>query len=218
MPEVRFMSTADAIACHLREKYGPIAVILHGSRAVGMNRPHSDWDILVLFTEKPAMALNREEIAGEDVEWEAVKVPVAENTILDTVGVELQFGKLLWEDESRAGTRLLEQAAAFYAKGVQVTDADRAKYKQYLCHKVASMEDDIATPYMFLRHQYAFFLRASNWWFELNGQYPKPFYMAMPIIRERDPEYHELLLTFSAEGSNESKIAAARCLVSRLFS
>jgi predicted nucleotidyltransferase len=211
------MSTADAITWQLRNKYSPNAVILHGSRAVGMNRPHSDWDILLLFNERPEVALNREQVAGEDVEWEAVKVPVAENAILSTVGVELQFGNVLWEDASRAGTRLLEQAAAFYAKGVQLTEADRAKYKQYLCHKVAGMEDDIATPYMFLRHQYAFFLRASNWWFEMNGQYPKPFYIAMPIIRERDPEYHELLLTVSAAGSNETKIAAARRLVSRLF-
>jgi hypothetical protein len=87
---------------------------------------------------------------------------VAGNAILTTVGVELQFGKVLWEDESRAGTQLLERAAAFYAKGVQVSEAERVMYKQYLCHKVVAMEDDIVTPYMFLRHQYAFFLRASN--------------------------------------------------------
>ena len=211
------MSTSDAIAWQLRNKYSPTAVILHGSRAVGMNRPHSDWDILLLFTEQRAIARGREEIAGEDVEWEAVKVPVAEHAILASVGVKLQFGKVLWEAEARAGTRLQEQAAAFYAKGVQLTEADRAKYKQFLSHKVAGMEDDVASPYMFLRHQYAFFLGASNGWFEVNGQYPKPFYMAMPIIRERDPEYHELLLTVSAAGSNETKVAAARRLLSRLF-
>jgi hypothetical protein len=51
----------------------------------------------------------------------------------------------------------------------------------------------------------------------LNGQYPKPFYMAMPVIHDRDPEYYELLLAVSSAGSNESKIAAARRLVSRLF-
>ena len=182
-----------------------------------MNRPRSDWDVLLLFSEKPELTLNREEIAGQDVEWNAVRVPVAENAILSTIGVELQFGKVLWEDESRAGTRLLEQAAAFYAKGVQITEADRAKYKQYLCHKIAGMEDDIATPYMFLRHQYMFFLRASNWWFEMNGQYPKPFYMAMPIIRERDQEYHDLLLTVSAAETNQVKIAAARRIIFKLF-
>ena len=193
------MTTADEIARQLRREYGPTAVILHGSRAAGMNRSRSDWDILLLFSRKPRMSINREEIAGEDVEWKAVVTPVAEDALLGAVGVELQFGRVLWEDEACAGTRLLEQAAAFYAKGVQVTEADRAKYEQ------------------FLRHQYAFFLRASNWWFELQGQYPKPFYMAMPIIRERDPEYHELLLTVSAAGPNHTKIAAARRLVSKLF-
>ena len=211
------MSTSDVIASPLRDQYSPTAVLLHGSRAVGMHRPHSDWDILLLFTEKPRLALHREDVAGEDVEWEAVQVPVADHAILGTVGVGLQFGQVLWEDASRAGTRLLEQAAAFYAKGVQLTDADKAKYKQYLAHKVASMEDDIATPYMFLRHQYIFFLRASNWWFEVHGQHAKPFYMAMPIIRERDPEYHDLLLAVSAAGPNEAKIAAARRLVYKLF-
>lgn len=182
-----------------------------------MHRSRSDWDLLLLFTENPDIAIHREEIAGEDVEWEAVKVPVADNAILGTVGVELQFGKVLWEDESQTGTRLLEQASAFYAKGVQLTEADRAKYKQYLCHKIAGMEDDIATPYLFLRHQYMFFLRASNWWFEVHGEYSKPFYIAMPIIRERDPVYHDLLLAVSADGSNAAKIAAAHRLVSRLF-
>ncbi|MBC7938979.1 MAG: hypothetical protein H7Z19_04320 [Chitinophagaceae bacterium] len=113
--------------------------------------------------------------------------------------------------------QLLEQAAAFYSKGVQLTEADTVKYKQYLRHKVSGMEDDIATPYMFLRHQYAFFLRACNWWFEVNGEYPKPFYVAMPVIREREPEYCELLLTVSAADSNEAKIAAARRLISKLF-
>ena len=51
----------------------------------------------------------------------------------------------------------------------------------------------------------------------MNGQYPKPFYMAMPIIRERDPEYHDLLLTVSAAEHNQTKIAAARRIIFRLF-
>jgi len=182
-----------------------------------MNRAHSDWDIALLFTEMPALKLNREELAGEDVEWSAICVPVADSAILKAIGTELQHAKVLWEDHSLAGTNLLAQAAAFYSKGVQLTEADRAKYKQYLSHKVAGMQDDVATPYMFLRHQYAFFLRASNWWFETRGMYPKPFYLAMPFIHDRDPEYHGLLLTVCSTDSNEAKIAAARQLVSRLF-
>jgi len=209
--------SADAIVSLLRERYGPVGILLHGSRAVGMERMHSDWDVSLLFTEMPVLTLNREELAGEDVEWTAVRVPVAADAIQEAVGLELQHAKVLWEDESHAGTKLLEQAATFYGKGVRLSEADRAKYKQYLSHKVAGMQDDIETSYMFLRHQYAFFLRASNWWFEVRGMYPKPFYLAMPFIRDHDPEYHGLLLTVSSKGSNEAKVSAARQLVSRLF-
>lgn len=146
------MNTAESIAWQLTRKFSPVAVILHGSRAVEMNRPHSDWDVLLLFSEKPELTLNREEIAGQDVEWKAVRVPVAENAILSTIGVELQFGRVLWEDESRAGTRLLV-------------------------------------------------------WDE--RPVPKAVLQAMPIIRERDPEYHDLLLAVSAAEPNQAKIAAA---------
>ena len=211
------MSKTPAVAGHLRDKYSPVAIVLHGSRAVGKERPHSDWDIFLLFNEKPEQVVEREDVAGEDVEWTAVEVPVADDAMLRVFGVQLQFAKVLWENESRAGTRLLEQASAFYARGVQLTDADRVRYKQYLCHKANGMEDDIATPYMFLRHQYAFLLRATNWWFEMHGEYPKPFYMAMPLIRERDSEYHDLLLQISQGGPHPEKIVAAHRLVSRLF-
>lgn len=211
------MNKEAEIAEYLRNKYSPVAVVLHGSRTVGKNRPHSDWDIFLLFIEKPEQVFNREEIAGEDVEWKALRAPVADDEILDTFGVQLQFAKVLWEDESGVGTGLLKQAASFYAKGIQLTDADKAKYKQYLTHKVNGMEDDIDTPYMFLRHQYAFFERASNWWFEMHGEYRKPFYIAMPIIQERDPEYYDLLLKISETGSNQEKIVAARTLTSKLF-
>lgn len=210
------MSTADAIVEQLRREYRPVAVVLHGSRAIGMSRPRSDWDILLLFTEKPQLAMNREEIAGEDVEWTAIRVPLADTEILKIVGTELQFGKVLWQ-ESDSGSRLLDQSAKLYAKGVRLSDAEKARYKQFLRHKVASMEDDAATPYMFLRHQYTFFLRASNWWFEINGEYPKPFYIAMPSIYDRDRDYHDLLLTLCEAGSNESKIAAAHRIVTKLF-
>ncbi|MGZ3775842.1 MAG: nucleotidyltransferase domain-containing protein, partial [Pseudobdellovibrionaceae bacterium] len=36
------------IVDHLVVKYHPKAIILHGSRVEGLNRPNSDWDILVI--------------------------------------------------------------------------------------------------------------------------------------------------------------------------
>lgn len=211
------MNKEAEIVSYLREKYRPVGIILHGSRAIGKSRPHSDWDIFLLFIETPKQVFNREEIAGEDVEWKAFRVPIAHDSILDVFGVQLQFSKNIWESEN-AATHLLEQATDFYSRGVSLTDTDRSMYKQYLIHKVYGMEDDIDTPHMFLRHQYAFFERASNWWFEMHKEYRKPFYVAMESIKDRDPEYHSLLTTVCGSGTNKEKINAAKTIVSRLFS
>lgn len=211
------MDKDAAIVDHLRLRYNPVAVVLHGSRAVGRQRPHSDWDIFLLVTEPRELAVDREDIAGEDVEWQACVVPVADHAILDTFGVQLQFAKLLWEDASGAGSALLRQAARFYAQGVRLTEAKKRRYQQYLNHKANGMADDMGTPCLFLRHQYALLERASNWWFEMRGQYRKPFYLAMPIIQQQDPAYHELLLALSAGGPTRATIAAARSLIARLF-
>ncbi len=193
MKRASAMTESARIVQHLREKYGPVAVILHGSRAVGYERPHSDWDLFLLFLDDPKSSVDRLEIDGQDVEWQGLRVPVPESEFLRLCGVQLQFAQILWEDDSRAGTSLLSLASAFYAKGIQLTDAQRATYKQYLTHKANGMEDDIDTPYLFLRHQHIFLERASNWWFELRGEFRKPLYVAMPTIQRRDPEYFNLL-------------------------
>jgi len=211
------MDLQTIITAQLCRQYRPAAVVLHGSRALGMQRRHSDWDIFLLFHELPAQAFHREEIAGEDVEWQAVKVPVADQALLKTCGVVLQFARVLWEDASGAGSTLLRQAAAFYARGVALTDADKAAYRQYLIHKAHGMEDDANTPWLFLRHQHAFLERATNWWFEMRGEYKKPLYVAMPIIHAQDPAYHDLILQLARPGPNNDKVLVAHRLIAHLF-
>jgi hypothetical protein len=211
------MNQERYITEYLHKIYQPQAIILHGSRAIHKERPHSDWDIFLLFNEKPKLTSNREMIANEDVEWVALTIPISDSEILDTCGVQLQYARVLFE-ENLSGTALLEQASAFYAKGFTPTLDERRRFKQFLTHKLDGMEDDIQTPFLFLRHQYAFFERATNWWFELRGEYRKPFYIALPLIKESDSEYHRLLLTVcEREVPETEKIAAGRKLVSTYF-
>lgn len=210
------MDKETEIANYLRDTYKPDAIILHGSRAVDMGRPHSDWDFFLLFTGTPVKSFQREEIAGEDVEWKGIRVPISENELLDTFGVQLQFGKVLWE-EGDSGSRLLQAASDFYAKGVVVSDDERRRFKQFMLHKIHGMEDDIETSYMFLRHVSVLFDRSVNWWMELHGQYRKPFYIAVPQIQKEDSEYYQLLMTLCGDGPNAEKIHAAKSIVSHLF-
>lgn len=210
------LAQEQEIIQYLRHNYRPAAIILHGSRAVGMSRPHSDWDIFLLFKDKPPLAFRREEIAGADVEWRAQKVPVTDENLLATFSDRLQFGKVLWQQDS-AGTQLLEQAAKVYAKGVQISAADRPMYKQFLVHKLHGMMDDIETPYLFLRHLSEFLNRAVNWWFELRGMHGKPYYLAIPHFQTADPEYHALLMILCGDATQAKKIAAATQVIARIF-
>src|SRR3989344_9589319 len=97
------------IANELREKYKPRAIVLHGSRAIGKARPRSDWDVFLLFSGKIPKNMNREVVAGEDVEWKAVLLPVEDAHIQDTFGIQLQYARVLLE-ESGEGTELIARA------------------------------------------------------------------------------------------------------------
>lgn len=211
------MEKAQVIVDYLKATYEPEAVILHGSRAIGKERQHSDWDILMLFKSEPIRKSNREDIEGEDVEWKAFTLPVEQSRVLDDFGVVLQNARVLWERNGE-GNNLLELAQSEYAKGAQLTKEDHIRYRQFLTHKLHSLEDDRDTPYMFLRHLGEFFNRASNWWFEvLHDELRKPLYIALPEIQERDPEYFELLMILCGENSKQNKIDAARGVIARLF-
>ena len=194
-----------------------MGIILHGSRAIGMEREHSDWDMLLLFNEKPALASNREDIAGEDVEWKGFVLPIDKEDVLDLCGVVLQNARVLWEEQDE-GSTLLRIAKEEYAKGAQLTNADRVRYRQFLVHKLHGMEDDKENPYLFFRHLSEFFTRSVNWWFELlHDENRKPFYLAFPEIEKRDPEYYQLLLVLCGESTRDQKLTAARTVIQKLF-
>jgi predicted nucleotidyltransferase len=206
------------IADHLRVKYHPKAILLHGSRSSGNERPHSDWDIFMFFDEMPEQKRDRTMIAGEDVEWKGFQLPVPDDQIIKTFDVYLQSAKVLWED-GNAGSELLERAKIEYEKGPQLNEKDLTEIKQFIEHKIGGMIDDIESPYMFFRHLSMVSSRITNLWFEaLHNEFSKPFYLAMPTIKERDPECYELLVKlYDHQVSNEEKIEAAKQLKQKLF-
>ena len=212
------MDKETEIIEYLKKTYNPIAILLHGSRAIGKNRPHSDWDIIMLFDAEIPRRGHREEIAGEDAEWKAFQLPVLEGKIVDTFDVYLQFAKVLWEKDS-VGSNLLKIASAEYEKGPNITQDQLKREKQFFRHKILGMKDDKDTPYMFLRHLSVLFNRASNTWFEiLHNEFAKPYYVAMPMIQGRDPEYYKRLMVLCGNGSNEEKISSAEWIFGKLHS
>ena len=212
------MNKEAKIVDYLKSTYQPIGIFLHGSRAIGKERSNSDWDVIMLFDRKIPQKGYREEIEGEDVEWKAFQIPVAEEKILDTFDVYLQFAKVLWETDS-AATNLLTKAHVLYAGGPNLSEEIIKREKQFFEHKILGMKDDEKTPYMFFRHLCVLFDRACKMWFEiLHNEFAKPFYIAMPKIKENDPGYHDhLMILCSNTSSTEEKIISAEWISEKLF-
>lgn len=213
------MNTENKIVEYLRSRYQPVGILLHGSRAVGKNREHSDWDIIMLFDKEIPRKGYREEVESEDVEWKAFQTPISEEKILDTFDVYLQFAKVLWEKELVA-SELIQKALMVYSKGPNLPEETVKREKQFFEHKIFGMKDDKDTCYMFLRHLSVLFNRASNMWFEiLHNEFAKPFYIAIPIIKEKDANYYDhLMILCSNTSSNDEKIVAAEWISKKLFS
>ncbi|TSC61047.1 MAG: hypothetical protein G01um1014107_137 [Parcubacteria group bacterium Gr01-1014_107] len=213
------MSKERAIVEYLKNKYQPSAILLHGSRAVSRARANSDWDIIMIFDRENKEKKHREQIAGESIEWKAFKLPIESEDIIETFDLYLQFAKVLWEKD-KVGASLLQKAAEEYSKGPNLSEDSIQGEKEFFEHKILSMKDDEEMSYMFFRHLCVLFNLASRLWFEvLHNEYPKPYYLAFPIIKEKDSTYHnQLMILCSNIYSNDEKIASAEWISKRLFS
>src|SRR3989338_6636415 len=120
------METKEQIVSFLKDKYHPIAILLHGSRSVNKERPHSDLDIIMLFDKEVSMKGYREEVNGADVEWKASTLPIKDNEIISTFDVCLQFEKILGEANGE-GSDLLRRAQVEYEKGPKPYTQDETK-------------------------------------------------------------------------------------------
>jgi predicted nucleotidyltransferase len=209
----------EKIVSFLREKYNPVAVLLHGSRAVGKERTHSDWDIILLLNGDVSKKGYREEIEREDVEWKAFNVPAEESSVYEIFDVYLQFAKVLWEEDA-VGTKLLDRAREEYAKGPKpYTDDEIRREKQFFHHKIQGLKDDQDTQYLFFRHLCVLRTQAMRLWFELiNKRFSQPLYLAMPLIQKEDPDFYKNLVSFTAfDTAPAEKIRDAEAMFERLF-
>ena len=80
------MLTEEKLVEYLVAKYDPLAIILHGSRASGTNRPHSDWD-LVLLVDKDTPT-EQVLVDGSAIDIEALRPDIDNQKILKEIMVD----------------------------------------------------------------------------------------------------------------------------------
>jgi predicted nucleotidyltransferase len=179
------------ILTHLKEMLCPDAIILHGSRARGKERPHSDWDFVLLYNEQTEAKSGRLLYQNQNIEYSAITLPVLD--IFETFSAKLQGAKVLYE-RNKEGTDLLQQANNFYSRGVHWTPEKIADHKLWVEGRINGMRDNIDNPFLFQKYFSDFYGRVFNYWYWLvANRHSEPIYVAVDEIKEKDPMYFEIL-------------------------
>tara|TARA_B100000508_G_C11413328_1_gene254422 strand:+ start:65 stop:697 length:633 start_codon:yes stop_codon:yes gene_type:complete len=201
---------------HLREMFKPNAIILHGSRAVGREREHSDWDLFLIYEAGTVLPKNGRLIwQDQNIEYSHHVLPV--ENIEDEFGVKLQFGRVLHEVGGE-GTKLLEQVKDYYRKPINWSDEHCESHRLWMKGRVDGMRDTVDQPLVFERYASDFYARITNYWYvALQDTNPKPIYLALEEIAAKDPEYFSLIERFVETNSRQEKVVAAEKIMSRCF-
>lgn len=203
------------ITDHLRDLFKPVAIILHGSRAIGRERLHSDWDTFLLYDQDQELPKNGRLIWQEqNIEHSHHHLPVLD--IEKVFGVKLQFGRVLFERESEA-TDLLTAAKSHYGKPAGWSEEDSYGHGLWMLGRLDGMRDTVDQPLVFERYASDFYTRITNYWYWcLHDTYPKPIYVALEDIEEKDPDYFALLEQF-VSGTRVERVQAAEAIYQRCF-
>lgn len=210
-------SMQDAIVAYIKEKYQPTAIILHGSRARGKERPHSDWDFILLFDGEITTENGRELYQGHNLEFSTHSLPAAYEDIENLFSTKLQLAKVLYEKNGE-GTKLLELAAAIYEEGVRWSPERVADHQLWMNGRIDGMRDSIDNPLIFAKFLADFYQRVFNYWYWLiEHTHSQPFYVAIEEVAEKDPEYFKLVSGLADQTTSpQEKVALAEAIRDRL--
>ena len=206
----------EELIAHLREKYNPDAIILHGSRARGKEREHSDWDFIFLYNNATDFKSGRELYQNQNIEFSVHTLPVQD--IESEFSTKLQKAKVLYETAAE-GTTLLSEAISFYEKGVHWSEGKKNNHKLWLQGRINGMRDNIDNPVLFFKYFADLYPRVFNYWYWfIQEAHSQPIYIAMEEIAEKDPQYSQSMERLaSLDISPAEKVSSAAEIYERLF-
>ena len=209
----------EDIIDHLKEVYIPDVIILHGSRARGREREHSDWDFIFLYNRQPEILSGRELYKGQNIEFGSYVLPVTFADVENEFSTKLQGAKVVYEKDAE-GTMLLDEARAMYQKGVHWSKEKVGYHKLLIEGRIAGMKDNTDNPMVFSKYLADLYQRVFNYWYWLTqNSFSKPIYMAVEEVAEKDPEYYRLVsLLIDTSASPAEKVQAVEEIRDRLFS
>lgn len=197
------------------EKYHPLAIILHGSRALGSNRPHSDWDVDLLVnvdTQTEQVILE-----GNAVDVMVLKPDIKDEKIIDTIGNAFHSAKVIF-DTDNVGKNFVERVQMLAAKGLVLKPEEYQSKKLFLYRLINRLADaEESNPIVFDYHLGNFIQRAVNYSFQVNNQWSKSVYEAMKDIEANNPELFKELNLITSNVSDPEKVESAKRIYKLIF-
>lgn len=182
---------------HLIAKYRPKAIILHGSRVEGLNRPNSDWDLLVIVDSD---AQGKTEVfEGQSLDVDVLNQLPRVEDFLKTRGPILQRATVLFDDESGLGRTFLSSVQEILAQGKNLSQQEYDNRFLRMSRLLDKMLGCASSPELFFMHAGVFVELAHRFWFEFKSMWSQPPYIGLPRIQMEDPFFYNLLCGLSRE-------------------
>jgi predicted nucleotidyltransferase len=194
----------EQLTSYLKEKYNPVAIVLHGSRANSNAQEHSDWDFVIFSRNE--VETHREIVLGADVEVKNIIVPIPDEKIGKRLGFFFRKENIetLYDPENIVPD-LLEKNEHILEGGNKFTEAERIARFAFLTSSINRIRDNLDNPLVVFAKKAEFYDRAIPAWFRfLHKEFRPSDYIALPRIKSEDPNFYELLERFIQADSLES--------------
>ncbi len=207
------MSIEQKILEHLQQKYHPVAIILHGSRATQKNRENSDWDLYV-FTKMTIEGV-AEQFEGQSLDVHVIYLPLDGYDFIDLFGSTLVNAKILFDSNDFA-KKLIVEARDIYVQGRMLTGMEFSNRKNYMFRLLQRLQGTTDKPLEFFYRLGSFYEIAVRYWFEIQGRWSQPIYEALPTIQREDNEYFAWLIMLTENIPEVAKTIVAEKMFLRL--
>lgn len=212
------MDLEQKIVSFLREKYNPLAIVLHGSRANGNAKENSDWDIYLFLGE--ARELPQLQFEEQNLDIHAVAIDIAEDKISDEFCNTLESHRILFDSTAGKLDWIIQIALAKALAGYSMSEDRKLSKINYSRRLLARLERYSASPEThmhFFNYVCVVYEVSLNYWYQFKGEWPRPIYKALPDIAQRDPEAFGFLKILSSNDSDADKLAASRGLLEKII-
>lgn len=190
--------SADIVAW-VCTQYNPEVVLLGGSRAAGISRPTSDWDLFLCqnsYRERQRVAAQVRD-AHVDIElipWSSI----ADNTLCIYYG-PVSCLRVLLDTTDKRGQTIVAATAHAYAVGPPALQASERQSR--VCQLARLLEKIDAyqyEPLVACLHMSDMLRELIVCWFSLHDLWSVPFHQAVPYLRLHDPLFATLLMTIAS--------------------